>query len=248
MPRPACGPSRTVLHLITSDPADARGRSGSGVVPVRALRGSATAGPFLIGPHPSLRTAASKMRPGTSPGEGPHGTGPVGSAIAGPQKAAWGDLRTDAPNSSRARRPGPRPALPVCPGPRAEGGGSRAPSRGTHPPSVLRPGPLKKRPRFETNPRPAHRRRGAPPAQGQQRMDTATARLADRVLLKGRGGGGGGGLSTKRPKVCVPKRAQVNRPFRKISFVPAMKSGSEAEGIVDRAPPPSRAQHGTPGA
>ena len=50
---------------------------------------------------------------------------------------------------------------------------------------------------------------------------------------EGGGGGdgwGGGGLEPKSPKVCVPKRAQINISFCKISFFPAMKSGSEGGG------------------
>ena len=48
---------------------------------------------------------------------------------------------------------------------------------------------------------------------------------------------GGGVLEPKSPKVCVPKTAQINISFGKISFFPAMNSGSEGGGV--RTPPPA---------
>ena len=42
------------------------------------------------------------------------------------------------------------------------------------------------------------------------------------------------------PKVCVPKTAQINISFCKVSFFPAMKSGSEGGGgVLDTPPTPN---------
>ena len=56
------------------------------------------------------------------------------------------------------------------------------------------------------------------------------------------GGRGGRGLEPKSPKVCVPKKAQINTSFGKFQFFALLYPGRGGEGVLDPPPTPGDAE------